>query len=286
RLLFETHLDQIIHNLKEPSARIVQAMTYSLKAGGKRLRPILCIAACQAVHGPTENCLNAACAIEMIHTYSLIHDDLPALDNDSLRRGKPTCHTAFDESTGILAGDGLLTLAFELLASRKDQFYFNADRQLRVIYKIATACGYQGMIEGQMRDLASEKKPLTISELETMHSLKTGALIEASVFTGAVLGNGTPEQINALSDYAQHIGIAFQVVDDILNVTGDPEIMGKAVGSDEKLCKATYPSIVGIEKSHHIAKQRIQQAIDALGQFDNDADPLREIALYILHRNK
>ena len=268
------------------SSVVVSAMRHCLMAEGKRIRPILCIAASQAVSGQTEDVIRVACALEMIHTYSLIHDDLPAMDNDDLRRGKPTCHIAFDEATAILTGDALLTLAFEVLSSIEPNSKNNALKWLRVINIIAKAAGYKGMIEGQIKDIAAEGNPLGLEDLEQMHALKTGALIEASIITGAILGNGSFEQIEQLNIYAKNIGLAFQVIDDILNVEGDPAVMGKDVGTDQARKKSTYPSILGIGKSKEFAKNLVKNALQALDYFDNKSDPLRAIAHYIIDRKR
>ena len=268
------------------SSRISKAMKYSLMADGKRLRPILCLAATEAVGGKSENTLRAACALEMIHTYSLIHDDLPAMDNDDLRRGRPTCHLAFNEATAILAGDGLLTLAFQILSTNNFTNENQASKWLRVLHHIASAAGYEGMIEGQMRDIASEGIQLEIEALEKMHALKTGALIEASIHTGAVLGDGSQKQIEFLSIYAENIGLAFQVVDDILDVEGDPAIMGKGVGTDQTRKKNTYPALMGIKESRAFAQKLVNNALQALNYFDNKSDPLRAIAQYIIERER
>lgn len=278
-------IDKII-DLTANSSVVVSAMRYSLMAEGKRIRPILCIAASQAVSGPTEDVIRVACALEMIHTYSLIHDDLPAMDNDDLRRGKPTCHIAFDEATAILTGDALLTLAFEILSSIEPNNINNALKWLRVINIIAKAAGYKGMIEGQIKDIAAEGNPLGLEDLEQMHALKTGALIEASIITGAILGNGSFEQVEQLNIYSKNIGLAFQVIDDILNVEGDPAVMGKDVGTDQARKKSTYPSILGIGKSKEFAKNLVKNALQALDYFDNKSDPLRAIAHYIIDRKK
>jgi geranylgeranyl diphosphate synthase type II len=280
-------IDKIIDQTTNSSV-IVSAMRHSLMAEGKRIRPVLCIAASQAVGGRTEDVLMAACALEMIHTYSLIHDDLPAMDNDDLRRGKPTCHIAFDEATAILTGDALLTLAFEILSSIDFSHIKvnNAVKCLRVINTIAKAAGYKGMIEGQIKDIAAEGNRIGLKDLEKMHALKTGALIEAAISTGAILGNGSDEQIQQLNIYAKNVGLAFQVIDDILNVEGDPAVMGKEVGTDQVRGKSTYPSILGIEKSKEFAKNLVNNALQALYCFDNKSDPLRAIAHYIIDRKK
>ncbi len=266
--------------------RILEAMKYSLMAGGKRIRPILCMAATETAGGDAENAVAAACALEMIHTYSLIHDDLPAIDNDVLRRGKPTCHVAFDEATAILAGDALLTLAFQTLSSVEFDNPKQAATWLRVIELISHAAGYGGMIQGQMIDIASEGSRLTLADLQSMHRLKTGALIEASLSSGAVIGGLDANRIKMLEIYAQNIGLAFQVTDDILNVEGDPEMMGKAVGTDKLRNKATYPSLLGIQESKKFAKELIKNALEALASFDKKAEPLRAIANYIVARKK
>ena len=281
----DTYMDQCLQNTPG-SGRLIAAMRYSLMAGGKRLRPVLCLAGAEAVGGKPEDALGAACALEMIHTYSLIHDDLPAMDNDDLRRGKPTCHIAFDEATAILAGDALLTMAFQILSSAEHVDERHLSKWLSVLHQIACAAGYEGMIEGQMRDIAAENTSLSLDELEKLHALKTGALIEASVHAGALLGGGSLDQIEQLEIYARCIGLAFQVKDDVLNVEGDPEIMGKGVGTDEIHKKSTYPSVMGLEKSKSFARQLVNQALQALESFDHRSDSLRAIANYIIERKR
>lgn len=285
REIFEKNLEAMIDRPALGSGRLVSAMKYSLVSGGKRLRPILCFAASEAVCGNTSTCMTTACALEMIHTYSLIHDDLPAMDNDDLRRGKPTCHIAFDEATAILAGDALLTLAFQILAADLND-EIEPRHRIKIIEIIAHAAGEQGMIEGQMRDMESEGKILTRPELENIHHLKTGAIIRASVQAGAILGGANENQINALDRYASHIGLAFQVADDILNVTGNPELMGKATGTDQHQNKATYPSLLGLEESKIFAQECVQLALSDLSIFNERAEPLRAIATYIIERNR
>ena len=289
---FSSHTKRInaaLESILETSGRtdrILEAMKYSLMAGGKRIRPILCMAATEAAGGDAENALPAACALEMIHTYSLIHDDLPAMDDDALRRGKPTCHMAFDEATAILAGDALLTLAFQTLSSIEISGADQAAMRLRVIRLISHAAGYCGMIQGQMMDIASEGSQLTVAELQSMHRLKTGALIEASLCSGAVLSGLNSTQIQMLERYAQNIGLAFQVTDDILNVEGDPAMMGKAVGTDKLRNKSTYPSLLGLQESKKFAKKLVKNALKAIESFDHRAEPLRAIANYIIARKK
>jgi geranylgeranyl diphosphate synthase, type II len=282
-------IDRALESILEtpgPTDRILEAMNYSLMANGKRLRPILCLAAAETAGGDAENALPAACALEMVHTYSLIHDDLPAMDNDVLRRGKPTCHMAFDEATAILAGDALLTLAFQTLASIEPSGTDQAAKRLRVIQLISHATGYCGLIQGQMMDIASEGIQLSLADLQSMHRLKTGALIEASLCSGAVVSGLNANRIKMLKNYAQNIGLAFQVTDDILNVEGDPEMMGKAVGTDKLRSKSTYPSLLGLRESKKFAKDLVKNALQALESFDNRAEPLRSIANYIIARKK
>lgn len=286
RNIFLESLESVLNIPSSGSGRLLEAMKYSINAGGKRLRPMLCFAAAEAVGGKPDNCLFTACALEMIHTYSLIHDDLPAMDNDDLRRGNPTCHIKYDEATAVLAGDALLTMAFNILASRENSDTSNPALKLNIIDIIAEAAGQPGMIEGQMTDIESEGKNLTFNELEKMHYLKTGALIEASVVTGAFLGGASEKEVENLKKYSRLIGLAFQVADDILNVTGDPELMGKATGTDESLNKATYPSLLGLEESKEFAERLIADSLRELEAFGGNAEPLRAIASYIIERNR
>ncbi len=265
---------------------ILEAMRYSLFAGGKRLRPILCLAATEAVGGSKEIALPVACALEMIHTYSLIHDDLPAMDNDDLRRGKPTNHKVFGEAMAILAGDGLLTEAFALLSHPDLTQNIPAERVVQVINLIAQAAGYKGMVGGQVMDLNYTGKEIDLKSLETMHRHKTGALIVASVKSGAIVGGGKAEEIDALGEYAVQIGLAFQIVDDILDVEGDVAEMGKRPGSDAEQNKATYPRLLGLSQAKERAKECIKKAIKALEPFERKALPLKAIAEYIGKRRK
>jgi len=280
-------LENIIRQESPSEQRIISAMRHSLMAGGKRLRPVLCLSVAEIVGGNDDQVLDAACSLEMIHTYSLIHDDLPAMDDDDMRRGKQTCHIAFDEATAILAGDALLTMAFELLSKTNNLISPDyAFKKLDVIRKIASAAGYTGMIAGQMTDILSEGRNLDMEELKILHIAKTGVLIEASVYAGAVLGDGTPDEIKMLTEYGRYIGLAFQVADDILNVEGDPEIMGKAVGTDRTRNKSTYPSLMGVQKSKQFAEKLVADSLNALEMFDKKAEPLRAIARYIIERKK
>ncbi len=266
------------------ASRVTEAMHYSLFAGGKRLRPILLLAGAEAVGGQAEDYLPAACALECIHTYSLIHDDLPAMDDDDLRRGKPTCHKAFDEATAILAGDGLLTYAFELLTHPDLLAKVPNERILRVIGLIAKAAGISGMVGGQMADLLAEGRRVSPEELDFIHRHKTGALITASVVSGAILAGASPEEERALEIYGWAIGRAFQIVDDLLDILGDEKVIGKPVGSDLEKEKATYPSLFGIEASRQKAVELVEEALVALSPFDHRAEPLRDIARYIVER--
>ncbi|MDA8137213.1 MAG: polyprenyl synthetase family protein [Desulfobacteraceae bacterium] len=268
------------------SERMRQPLSYSISAGGKRVRPILCLAAFEAVGGNGDAVLPVACALEMIHTYSLIHDDLPALDNDDLRRGQPTCHIQFDEATAILSGDALLTMAFEVMSEAGLQA---SDREdilwLQIMDIVSRAAGCRGMIEGQARDLAFEGQSIDRDNLEALHRLKTGAMIKAAVHSGGLLGRGSSDQISHLISYADYVGLAFQVVDDLLNVKGDPSKMGKAVGTDLTRKKNTYPTLIGLENSESYAHHLIDHALKSLAIFDKKADPLREIARYIVRRD-
>ncbi len=271
----------------DPEPRIVAAMRHSLMAGGKRLRPVLCLAAAEAVgSAPERPLMAAACALEMVHTYSLIHDDLPAMDDDDTRRGRPTCHVAFDEATAILAGDALLTLAFEVLSAPQSAAGVDCDRWRCVVHELALAAGHRGMIEGQMRDIRAEHRTLDRVALEAMHRLKTGAMIRAAVRMGAILAGAEAPVLAALDDYAGHIGLAFQVADDLLNVKGDPTRMGKAAGTDAARGKSTYPSLLGLAASRELAADLVERALQALSTFGTTADPLRAIARYTIHRNR
>lgn len=263
----------------------VEAMRYSLFAGGKRVRPILCLATAEAVRGRTADAMPAACALECIHTYSLIHDDLPAMDDDDFRRGKPTNHKVFGEAAAILAGDGLLTFAFELL-SRPDQTGIADRDRIRIINLISRAAGSQGMVGGQVLDIECEGKDVPFETLRTIHSCKTGALITAAVQTGAVIGQATSEQFEALTQYGTNIGLAFQIVDDLLNVEGSLEELGKAAGSDAARQKATYPAFFGLSATKIKAREAAAAAIKSLHGFDDRADPLRELADYVVTRKK
>ena len=286
--LVNRYLNLILEQFNQKH-ELIMAMDHSLMAGGKRLRPILSMAAAQACGKNFLIALPASCAIEMIHTYSLIHDDLPAMDNDELRRGLPTCHKKFCEATAILAGDALLTHAFNVISQPEPVFKVYPDSQTRIklISKISQAAGIQGMVEGQMLDMQSYQSEQrdSLTHLKKIHALKTGKMITVSVEAGAVSVDADTETIEKLSVYADKIGLAFQVVDDILNIEGDPKIMGKAAGSDALNDKMTFPGIIGLDESKKYAKNLIDDAIETISQFDETAIPLRAIAGYIINRN-
>ncbi len=266
-----------------PPADVVRAMIYSLFAGGKRLRPILCMAGAEAVGKEGRAVLTLGCSLELIHTYSLIHDDLPVMDNDDLRRGKPTNHKVFGEAVALLAGDGLLTEAFRLMAGISG---VDPRTLLQVIQLVGSAAGYQGMVGGQVVDIQSEGKPVDRSLVEFIHSHKTGALIHASVTSGALLGEGTDEQVKAISSYGEKVGLAFQIADDILDIEGDSQTMGKGVGGDAAKKKITFPAVVGLQRAKGMQKEMVDQAVEALKIFGEKADPLRHIATYIIERKR
>jgi geranylgeranyl diphosphate synthase type II len=258
-------------------------MRYSLLAGGKRLRPILCLATCELAGGTLEMAMPTACALETIHTMSLIHDDLPAMDNDDYRRGRLTNHKVFGEDIAILAGDGLLARAFEHVATETRNV--PPQRILQIIARLGRTVGAPGLVGGQVLDLESEGKPdISVETLSFIHTHKTGALLETSVVSGAILAGATDKEIQSLSKYAQNIGLAFQIVDDILDITATQEELGKTAGKDLKAQKATYPSLLGLEESKKQAQQLIDEAIAELAAYGEAAEPLRAIAYYIITR--
>lgn len=264
---------------------IHQAMRYSIFAGGKRVRPILLLAACEAVHGSVDQAMPAACAMEMIHTYSLIHDDLPAMDNDDFRRGRPTSHKVFGEAIAILAGDGLLTEAFKLMSDPRFAAASSPATRLAVIHEIATCAGTFGMVGGQVVDMESEgKHDIDLPTVQYIHTHKTGALIKASVVSGALLGGADQRQLSAIRRYGEAAGLAFQIADDILDIEGTTEEIGKDAGSDEARGKATYPAVMGIAASRQEAQAMMSEALLALEPLGAAADPLRAIARYIVDR--
>jgi geranylgeranyl diphosphate synthase, type II len=265
---------------------LYKAIRYSLFAGGKRIRPILSIAAFEAVGGKGDRILPFACALEMIHTYSLIHDDLPAMDNDDYRRGKPTCHKVFGEAVGILAGDALLTEAFQLMTNQAIQELpkHPGGLVLNVINEVAQAAGMLGMVGGQVLDIESEGKEIDFPTLQYIHTHKTGALILVSIRQGAKLGGASEEVLKALTRYGEGIGLAFQIADDILNIEGNSIQLGKKTGSDLSRRKATYPTLLGIEESKRRARELVEMSVNAIRSLEAEAEPLREIARFVLSR--
>jgi len=282
--LVEQELARLLPGAQGPGAVLLDAMRYSLLAGGKRLRPILVLAACEAVGGAYEEALSLACALEMIHTYSLIHDDLPCMDDDDLRRGKPTNHKVYGEAIATLAGDGLLTDAFLVLA-RAGHAATPPALLLEIIAEVAQAAGSGGMVLGQAIDILCEGRPAGLPMLELMHAHKTGALFLAAIRAGARFGGASEPQISALSEYGRAVGLAFQVVDDILDVEASTEQMGKRTGKDDAHSKVTYPSLIGVEKSRLFARDLRDRALRALTPFDERARPLRELATFVVERS-
>jgi len=263
---------------------IFEATRYSVFAGGKRLRPILCVAAAEAVGGREEQVLPVACAIELIHTYSLIHDDLPAMDDDDFRRGRPTSHKVYGEGIAILAGDALLTEAFYLMSRADLMADVDTDRRLMVINEVSRAAGCFGMVGGQVADLQSEGAAVDEETLQYIHVHKTAALISVSLRAGALLANAGSGDLQALTNYGRKIGLAFQIADDILDIESTREVLGKDTGSDEERRKMTYPALFGVERSRHKAGELVNGALVDLERCDERAWPLREIAAFILER--
>ncbi|HWQ79267.1 MAG TPA: farnesyl diphosphate synthase [Anaerovoracaceae bacterium] len=287
--LVEEHLLYFLPEIDHKSITLYESMIYSLKAGGKKLRSVLLLAACEFCGGDEKLALPYACAIEYIHTYSLIHDDLPAMDNDDLRRGIPTNHKVFGDAAAILAGDGLLTSAFE--AMNKDMLLYldNVDllkRRVRAVYEIAKGAGCRGMIAGQIADIEAENKQCTKEILDYIHLNKTAALIKAAVRAGAHLGGADKKTLEDLDEYAENIGLAFQIVDDILDVSGDEELIGKSVGSDEAKKKATYPCRYGLEESKIKARELTDNAKNAMGPYYDNAEFFIKLADELAQRVK
>ena len=260
-----------------------ESMEYSLMAGGKRLRPVLLMAAADAVGADGTKFLPIACALEMIHTYSLIHDDLPAMDDDDYRRGKLTNHMVYGDAVAILAGDALLTLAFTVILRQKD---VSAETLLRVVDEISRAAGAEGMVGGQVLDLRAEGVRISMEELRRVHMGKTGALFHAALRSGAILADATEKQLAALTSYADHFGLAFQITDDILDVVGTSEEIGKPVGSDEKNHKSTYVSLTSLEEAQELARRTAEEAEKALSIFGTEADFLRDLVAYLVNRKQ
>ncbi len=278
----EAVLDEWVPHESVDPAIIHKAMRYSLFAGGKRIRPVLAIAAARAVSDSPEGVENAAATLELIHTYSLIHDDLPALDNDDLRRGRPTCHKVFGDAMAILAGDALLTLAFEVLSRLR---HIDAERKIRLVEELSRAAGtVGGMIGGQVNDVEGERKQPTPQLLESIHRAKTGAILRASVRMGGVYGGASAAELQALSEYGEHVGLAFQIIDDVLDVEESSESLGKTAGKDEAQQKITFPAVYGLERSREMAEEERLASHLALRMFDDRAERLRQIADFIVQR--
>jgi geranylgeranyl diphosphate synthase type II len=274
-------LDRFLPSAKTKPATIHEAMRYSIFAGGKRLRPIICLASAEVISGQSDDAIPLACAVECIHTYSLIHDDLPAMDNDDFRRGKPTSHKVYGEGIAILAGDALLTIAFEIAAAcRAWPRYSHAD----VIRELAVAAGSQKLIAGQVADLEGEGKKINPAQLRYIHENKTAALIAGSIRLGAMSANATPKQLAHLTEFGQSLGLAFQVIDDILDVTQTTEKLGKSAGKDIAAQKATYPALLGLPKAKKEADRLTARALGALKPFGKAAAPLEAISDYLLKR--
>lgn len=283
RQLVENHLTEELNVESALDKTLCESMRYSLMAGGKRLRPILLMAAADAVGAKGTDYLESACAIEMIHTYSLIHDDLPAMDDDDYRRGKLTNHKVYGAGMATLAGDALLTLAFEVMLRQPDT---TPENILRVVREMSTAAGPDGMVGGQALDLESEDKQISMETLRRMHMGKTGALFRAAIRSGAILGGASAIELSSLTEYADNFGLAFQITDDVLDVTGDEAVIGKPVGSDEKNHKSTYVTLTSLEEAKKLAGETVEDAVKALEPFGPEADFLRELVRYLVDRNK
>ena len=282
RAAVERALERFLPSATVRPATIHEAMRYSLFAGGKRLRPILCLAAAEACGGKTKSALPLACAAECIHTYSLVHDDLPSMDNDDFRRGRPTCHKAFGEGIAVLAGDALLTIAFEIAARAEPARRY----PLRAIFQeIATGAGSRRLIAGQVADLEAEGQPITRAQLRYIHENKTAALLSTSVRLGAMSANASASQLAALTKFGHALGLAFQIIDDILDVTQTTEKLGKSAGKDVAAQKATYPAVIGLEKSRAEAKRLTQHAHGVLAVFGRKGETLRALSNYLLERD-
>ncbi|MFQ5597272.1 MAG: polyprenyl synthetase family protein [Nitrospiria bacterium] len=266
---------------------IHEAIRYSLFAGGKRIRPILCLAACESVGGRKEIALPFAAAVELVHTYSLVHDDLPAMDDDSYRRGKLTNHKMFGESTAILVGDALLTAAFTMIAEKGLAASVSPKKILRIILELGSASGSTGMVGGQLNDIESQgKEGIFLEKLKEIHTLKTGVLIRASVRIGGILGGAGPKKLSYLTVFGEKIGMAFQIADDILDVEGTEDRLGKPVGQDDKKGRWTYPALIGLTRAKKEAEVLTEEALTAITSFGPEADPLRQAAYYMTHREK
>jgi geranylgeranyl diphosphate synthase, type II len=277
-------LDQSLPDTWRDPEKLYESMRYSLLGGGKRVRPILTIAAAQALGYDNDAMLPFAASLEFVHTYSLIHDDLPAMDDDDYRRGRLTNHKVFGDGMAILAGDALLTMAFELCSKDEGLPGLTASQQLHIVRELSFGSGHQGMVGGQVMDIQAENQEVELAHLQKIHSHKTGQLIRAAVRIGGIIGGASSMQLESLTGYAEDIGLAFQIADDVLNMVGTREELGKDAGTDEKRGKQTYPSFFGIDGARKLGEECIERAIDRLKPFDSHADPLRHIATYIMSR--
>ena len=282
----ERALDQFVAADHESPQRVHQAMRHSVFAGGKRLRPILVLAGAEVAGMAAEEVLPAACAVELIHTYSLVHDDLPAMDDSPTRRGRPTCHVLYGEAIAVLAGDALHAFAFELLARNAEAPQVPADRVVRAIAELARGIGTRGMVGGQVLDLLASEEPIAAADVHEIHRLKTGSLIRACVRIGGILGGASAGELDALSRYGKHVGLAFQIVDDILDVVGEETKLGKGTGSDAAQAKITFPSVFGLEASRRLAQEATSQAILALDPLGDRTRWLRELSMFLLTRDR
>jgi len=280
--LIDRSLDRYLPKANTKPTTLHRAMRYSLFAGGKRLRPILCLAAAEACGGKIEDALPLACAVECIHTYSLVHDDLPSMDNDDFRRGRPTCHKVFGDGIAVLAGDALLTVAFEIVSHAKPRPRYNMSI---LLHEVAVAAGSQKLIAGQVADLEAEGRNVKRRELQFIHENKTAAILRSSVRLGAMSANADARKLSASTRFGQRLGLAFQIIDDILDVTQTSEVLGKSAGKDVAAKKATYPAVIGLEKSRAEARRLTREAHNSLTVFSaRDAEPLRVLANYLLER--
>ncbi|MFY4727701.1 polyprenyl synthetase family protein [Nitrospira sp. BLG_2] len=284
RIEVDRFLDLVMPPSVTPPTTLHESMRYSLLAGGKRIRPILAIAAAEAIAATTPGLMPVACSLEFIHTYSLIHDDLPSMDNDDFRRGKPTSHKAYGEAMAILAGDALLTMAFDIISRPDLMKGCDPVRQVRLVQELAYGSGNMGMVGGQVFDIKAENKDIDLSTLQNIHKHKTGMLIRAAVRMGAIAAGANDRQLDDMTGYAEDIGLAFQIADDVLNVTGTREELGKNPNTDAERGKKTYPTFHGVEGAKKMADDCVTRAINRLSSFDSLADSLREIARYITSR--
>ena len=280
----DKHLLEYLTGADTHPTVIHQAMHYAVFNGGKRLRPMLVLEGAAIAGKKPEIAMLTACGMELIHCYSLVHDDLPAMDDDDFRRGKPTCHRVFGEANAILTGDALLTAAFELFAANAQVPGVGPEQVIKVIGEIAAAAGSQGMIGGQVMDLAAENEAIDLPTLQTLHSLKTGALFTAALRAGALLGDMDEEGLQALTSYARYFGLAFQITDDLLDINGDQKVLGKPVGSDARNHKSTYPSLLGVKQAELMACQSIERCVASLERFGSEAEFLRQLAYFTLER--